>query len=57
MPSHPLVFEDYYLQLSSALPQGAKVVGLGEVVASSGLARDPDFTLQTFWNRDVGAYM
>lgn len=53
----PLVFEDQYLQLTSALPHGANVYGLGEVLASSGFRRDVGTdggsgTLQTFWARD-----
>ncbi|EKM60245.1 glycoside hydrolase family 31 protein [Phanerochaete carnosa HHB-10118-sp] len=53
----PLVFEDSYLQLASALPKGTNIYGLGEVVASSGFRRDVGDnggfgTLQTFWNRD-----
>ncbi|KZV81474.1 hypothetical protein EXIGLDRAFT_844575 [Exidia glandulosa HHB12029] len=51
-----LVFEDQYLQLTSALPRGANVYGLGEVVASSGFRRDIDSeqgTIQTLWARDA----
>ena len=53
----PLVFEDAYLQLASALPKGANVYGLGEVVASSGFRRDVGTdggvgTIQTMWARD-----
>ncbi|KAF7334797.1 Glycoside hydrolase family 31 protein [Mycena sanguinolenta] len=53
----PLVFEDQYLQLTSALPLDANVYGLGEVVASSGLRRDVGTnggvgTIQTDWARD-----
>ncbi|KAI0638733.1 glycosyl hydrolases family 31-domain-containing protein [Trametes polyzona] len=36
----PLVFEDQYLQLTSALPRDANIYGLGEVLASSGFRRD-----------------
>ncbi|KAF9779894.1 glycosyl hydrolases family 31-domain-containing protein [Thelephora terrestris] len=53
----PLVFEDRYLQLTSALPLDANVYGLGEVVASSGFRRDTGGgsgrgSVQTMWNRD-----
>jgi alpha-glucosidase len=54
----PLVFEDQYVQLTSALPKGANVYGLGEVVASSGIRRDVgdvgNGTIQTMWARDIG---
>ncbi|EJD47637.1 hypothetical protein AURDEDRAFT_61870, partial [Auricularia subglabra TFB-10046 SS5] len=55
----PLVFEDQYLQLTSALPRGANVYGLGEVLASSGFRRDVGTdggvgTVQALWARDVG---
>ena len=52
----PLVFEDQYLQLTSALPLDANVYGLGEVVASSGFRRDVgpgNGTIQTLWARDI----
>ena len=54
----PLVFEDQYLQVTSALPLGANIYGLGEVVASSGFRRDVGTddgvgTIQTLWARDV----
>lgn len=54
----PLVFEDQYLQLTSALPKGANIYGLGEVVASSGFRRDVGTdggagTIQTMWARDI----
>ncbi|KAI1787666.1 glycosyl hydrolases family 31-domain-containing protein [Ganoderma leucocontextum] len=53
----PLVFEDQYLQLTSALPRGANIYGLGEVLASSGFRRDIGTnggvgTVQTLWARD-----
>ncbi|KAH7882262.1 glycoside hydrolase family 31 protein [Phlebopus sp. FC_14] len=55
----PLVFEDQYLQIASALPYGTNIYGLGEVIASSGFRRDIGTyggvgTIQTNWNRDVG---
>ncbi|KAJ6607818.1 glycosyl hydrolases family 31-domain-containing protein [Mycena sp. CBHHK59/15] len=54
----PLVFENQYLQLTSALPLGANVYGLGEVVASSGIRRDVGTdggvgTIQNDWARDI----
>ncbi|KAF8344964.1 glycosyl hydrolases family 31-domain-containing protein [Amanita rubescens] len=49
----PLVFEDRYLQLSSALPLDTNIYGLGEVIASSGFRRDVRGTIQTMWNRDA----
>ncbi|KAF8996142.1 glycosyl hydrolases family 31-domain-containing protein [Cyathus striatus] len=52
----PLVFEDQYVQLTSALPANANIYGLGEVVASSGFRRNvgPNGgTIQTMWARDI----
>ncbi|KAI5991745.1 glycoside hydrolase family 31 protein [Pisolithus orientalis] len=54
----PLVFEDQYLQITSALPLGTNIYGLGEVIASSGFRRDigtggGSGTIQTHWNRDA----
>lgn len=54
----PLLYEDQYLQIASALPKGANIYGLGEVLASSGLRRDVGEdggrgTIQAMWNRDV----
>ncbi|PFH47654.1 glycoside hydrolase family 31 protein [Amanita thiersii Skay4041] len=52
----PLVFEDQYLQSTSALPVGTNLYGLGEVVASSGFRRDVGQmggTVQTMWARDA----
>ncbi|EJD04630.1 uncharacterized protein FOMMEDRAFT_19850 [Fomitiporia mediterranea MF3/22] len=57
-----LVFEDQYLQLTSALPLNTNIYGLGEAVASSGIRRDVGVgnssngglgTIQTMWARDV----
>lgn len=47
------------LKLTSALPLGANIYGLGEVLSSSGIRRavgtDGDNgTIQTLWARDVG---
>ena len=54
----PLVFEDQYLQLTSALPLDANVYGIVEAVASSGFRRDMGAngtpgTIQTNWARDA----
>ncbi|KAG0697210.1 glycoside hydrolase family 31 protein [Suillus ampliporus] len=54
----PLVFEDQYLQVTSALPYGTNIYGLGEVVASSGFRRDIGTdggvgTIQTHWSLGV----
>ncbi|KAI0808988.1 glycosyl hydrolases family 31-domain-containing protein [Irpex lacteus] len=58
LDAFPLVVEDQYLQLTSALPLGANIYGLGEVVASSGFRRDVGTdggvgTIQTMWARDI----
>ncbi|KAI0040571.1 glycoside hydrolase family 31 protein [Auriscalpium vulgare] len=50
-----LVFEQQYLQLTSALPYDANVYGLGEAVSSSGFRRQviANGTIQTGWARDA----
>ncbi|RDX45018.1 hypothetical protein OH76DRAFT_1024258 [Lentinus brumalis] len=58
LDAFPLVFEDQYLQLTSALPLGANIYGLGEVLASSGFRRDVGTgggvgTIQAMWARDT----
>ncbi|RPD56306.1 hypothetical protein L226DRAFT_469159 [Lentinus tigrinus ALCF2SS1-7] len=58
LDSFPLIFEDQYLQLTSALPLGANIYGLGEILASSGFRRDVGTgggvgSLQTMWARDT----
>ncbi|KAF5346407.1 hypothetical protein D9758_012761 [Tetrapyrgos nigripes] len=54
----PLVFEDQFLQLTSALPFNTNIYGLGEAVASSGFRRDVGTgptggTVQTMWARNI----
>ncbi|CDU22645.1 probable Alpha-glucosidase precursor [Sporisorium scitamineum] len=53
MPKHEIIFENQYLQLSSALPEGANIYGLGEYVTGS-FRRNPDETLQPFFTLDAG---
>ncbi|EST05446.1 Glycoside hydrolase, family 31 [Kalmanozyma brasiliensis GHG001] len=53
MPKHELVFENQYLQLSSALPEDANIYGLGEYVTGS-FRRNSDETLQPFFTLDAG---
>ncbi|KAH9911567.1 glycosyl hydrolases family 31-domain-containing protein [Epithele typhae] len=54
----PLVFEDQYLQITSALPLNANIYGLGEVLASFGFRHDIGLdggvgTIQTMWARNI----
>ncbi|KAJ7209873.1 glycosyl hydrolases family 31-domain-containing protein [Mycena haematopus] len=58
LDSFQLVFENQYIQLTSALPLGANIYGLGEVISSSGIRRDVGTdggigTIQTNWARDI----
>ncbi|KAG0311380.1 hypothetical protein BG000_006685, partial [Podila horticola] len=46
-----LVYENEYLEISTALPDDANIFGLGEVV--SGFRRDSRGTRQTMWARDA----
>ncbi|KAF9157282.1 hypothetical protein DFQ26_008903 [Actinomortierella ambigua] len=46
-----LVFEDEYLEISTAVPNDADIYGLGEVVSS--FRRDTRGTRQTMWARDA----
>ncbi|ESK96883.1 alpha-glucosidase [Moniliophthora roreri MCA 2997] len=51
-----LVFEDQYLQLTSALPEDANVYGLGEYYATTGFRRrivENGGSIQTMWARDA----
>lgn len=59
MPNHNLVFENQYLQLSSALPKDANVYGLGERYSGGGIGDagwrlNPDEMLQPFFTLDAG---
>jgi len=51
-----LVFENQYLQLSSALPHDANIYGLGERISGGGVGdaswRLTEETLQTFFTLD-----
>ncbi|KAF9434647.1 hypothetical protein BGZ76_007668 [Entomortierella beljakovae] len=47
----PLVYEDEYLEISTALPKDANIYGLGEVV--SRFRRDTSGTRQALWSRDA----
>ncbi|KAF8815919.1 hypothetical protein BYT27DRAFT_7186387 [Phlegmacium glaucopus] len=49
----PLIFEDQYLQLTSALPLNTNIYGLGEVISTSGFRRNVKTTVQTMWARDI----
>jgi hypothetical protein len=45
-------------QVTSALPYGTNIYGLGEIIASSGFRRDIGTdggvgTIQTHWSRDI----
>lgn len=53
MPAHPIIFENQYLQLSSALPKNAYIYGLGEYI-SGGFRRDNNATIQPFFTLDAG---
>ena len=58
LDAFPLIFENQYLQLTSALPLGTNIYGLGEVLASSGFRRDIGTdggvgTVQAMWARDT----
>ncbi|PWN36503.1 Alpha-glucosidase subunit 1 [Meira miltonrushii] len=59
MPNHNLIFENQYLQLSSALPKDANVYGLGERYSGGGIGDagwrlNPDEMLQPFFTLDDG---
>ena len=57
IPVAPYAPVDSLDDLTSALPRGANVYGLGEAVASSGFRRDVGTdgpgTIQTMWARDI----
>ncbi|MCO5590269.1 hypothetical protein L7F22_044238 [Adiantum nelumboides] len=59
MPNHNLIFENQYLQLSSALPKDANIYGLGERYSGGGIGDagwrlNPDEMLQPFFTLDAG---
>lgn len=59
MPNHKLIFENQYLQISSALPTGANLYGLGERYSQGGIGAsswrlNPDEMLQPFFTLDAG---
>jgi alpha-glucosidase len=54
MPAHPLVFEDQYLQLATAIPESAYIYGLGEWIDPNGFSRTKNGSLTTMWARDAG---
>lgn len=54
MPAHPLVFEDQYLQLATALTVNTNIYGLGEWIDPNGFARTTNGSLTTMWARDAG---
>lgn len=59
MPNHNLIFENQYLQLSSALPKDANIYGLGERYSAGGIGDagwrlNPDEMLQPFFTLDAG---
>lgn len=56
MSNHNLIFENQYIQLSSAVPQGANIYGLGEAITPS-YRRNSSYTRQTFWNADQGKHI
>lgn len=59
MPNHNMIFENQYLQLSSALPKDANLYGLGERYSGGGIGDagwrlNPDEMLQPFFTLDAG---
>ncbi|KAG0586204.1 hypothetical protein KC19_2G072100 [Ceratodon purpureus] len=50
----PLVFKDQYIEVSTQLPSGASLYGLGESTRSDGLKLKPGRTY-TLWTTDIAA--
>ena len=49
------VFKDQYLEISSAVPAGSRLYGLGEATSPSGIRIQPDGRPHTLWNHDSPA--
>ncbi|KZP31568.1 glycoside hydrolase family 31 protein [Athelia psychrophila] len=54
MPNQNLIFENQYLQLSTAVQANDSIFGLGEYIASSGFRRNSSYTMQTMWAGGIG---
>ena len=50
-----LVFKDQYLEISTAIPAGSRLYGLGEATSPSGIRIQPDGRPHTLWNHDSPA--
>ncbi|KAJ2879454.1 hypothetical protein IWW38_006115, partial [Coemansia aciculifera] len=46
---HPLIFQDQYIEVTSALPADANIYGIGE--SPDFFRRNPANTIKTLWNR------
>jgi alpha-glucosidase (family GH31 glycosyl hydrolase) len=52
--SHPFIYSDQHLQLTTSLPAQSNIYGPGEIVAGSGFRRSVTKDRTTLWNRDAG---
>lgn len=50
-----LIYKEQYIELTTAVPAGARVFGLGERTPSSGLVVEATGLPRTLWSRDWGA--